>query len=266
MFGKNANYLISSMKRKHQRYGWIPDIPDFRDYQYKAPVHISTALPESVDLRPQCPQVLNQGELGSCTSQAIANAHYFDHVKQKEPGAFLPSRLFIYYNERVIEGTVNEDSGAMIRDGIKSVAKQGACRESLWPYNISKFRKRPPCECYTEAVKHTAIEYRRVSQTLNDLQACLASGYPFVFGIAVYDSFESNQVAHTGIVPMPSRDEQMLGGHCILAVGYQNSTRQFIIQNSWGTDWGINGYCLIPYDYMLNGGLSSDFWVINKVK
>ena len=132
-------------KRKVQHYGWIPDLPDHRDILYAAPVTAMQKLPMQVDLRPQCPkEVYDQGQLGSCTANAIAAAIEFDRMKLKLRPAFTPSRLFIYYNERVMEGTVDADSGAQIRDGIKSVATQGAPPEPQWPYDITKFRDRPP--------------------------------------------------------------------------------------------------------------------------
>src|SRR6476661_6289501 len=130
--------------RKIKRYGWIPDIPDQRDYLYAAPPAFLRALPARVDLRKQCPPVYDQGQLGSCTANAIGGAIEFDQMKEKLPQIFIPSRLFIYYNERVIEGTVNIDAGAMLRDGIKTVAKQGACPEPMWPYLIARFKLNRP--------------------------------------------------------------------------------------------------------------------------
>jgi C1A family cysteine protease len=205
--------------RKIQRYGWIPDLPDDRDYRYTAP---RLKLPQKVDLRKQCPAVYDQGDLGSCTANAIGAAHQFGQIKQKVKRDFVPSRLFIYYNERVILGTVNEDSGAMIRDGIKSVVKQGVCPERDWPYVIKKFTKKPPPSCYNKALLHQVVSYQRISHSLKQMQGCLASGYPFVFGFSVYESFETDEVAHTGLVPMPKKEESMIGGHAVLAVGYDN--------------------------------------------
>ena len=153
------------MPRKIQRYGWVPDLPDHRDYLYAAPIEIFKALPASVDLRPGCPPVYSQGELGSCTANAIAGAIEFDQIKQgKIP--FMPSRLFIYYNERAMEGTINSDSGAMIRDGVKSVANQGVCPESEWPYITSQFVLQPPARCYQDALSERAIVYQRIWQNL----------------------------------------------------------------------------------------------------
>ncbi len=105
-----------------------------------------------------------------------------------------------------------------------------------------------------------------VTPTLNELKGCLADGYPFVFGISVYDSFESDEVAKTGIVPIPSPTEQMLGGHCIVAVGYDDATQRFTIRNSWGTEWGDYGHCYLPYEYLTNGNLASDFWTLRIIK
>jgi len=253
------------MVRKVKRYGWIRDLPDQRDHLYAAEPGILLKLPASFDLRSQCPPVYDQGDLGSCTANAIAAALQFDQIKEQQPQAFIPSRLFIYYNERVIEGTVSSDSGAQIRDGIKSVATQGDCPETLWPYDITKFAVEPPPECYSQALKFTAVKYQRLTQTANQFKGCLASGYPFVFGFTVYDSFESPQVAKTGHAPMPSPSDTMVGGHAVMAVGYDDSQNWFIVRNSWGPGWGMNGYFTLPYAYLLEPNLASDFWTIRVV-
>lgn len=248
-----------------KHYGWIRDIPDHRDHLYAAPVVALAALPPSADLRALCPPVYDQGQLGSCTANGIAAALQFDRMKQKLTPNFDPSRLFIYYNERVIEHTVASDSGAQIRDGIKSVGKQGDCPETEWPYDIAKFAQKPPAKSYTDALKYKAVQYQRVLQNVNQMKGCLASGYPFVFGFTVYDSFESQQVAQTGVVPMPATAEQVLGGHCVVAVGYDDAQQRFIVRNSWGTGWGMQGYCTMPYPYLTDPNLASDFWTIRLV-
>lgn len=248
-----------------KHYGWIRDLPDYRDHLYAAPVTALAALPPSVDLRPQCPPIYDQGQLGSCTANGIAAAIQFERIKQKLTPPFQPSRLFIYYNERVIEHTVNSDSGAMIRDGIKSVVAQGDCPETEWPYDISKFIDTPTPKCYTDAKKYKAVLYQKVAQNLNQMKGCLVAGYPFVFGFTVYDSFESQQVAKTGVVPMPASTEKVLGGHCMVAVGYNDAQQSFIVRNSWGTTWGMQGYCTMPYSYLMDPNLSSDFWTIRIV-
>jgi C1A family cysteine protease len=251
--------------RARKGYGWIPDIPDQRDFLYAAPMAFLRALPESMDLRSQCPPIYDQGQLGSCTANAIGGAIEFDQMKENLQQVFAPSRLFIYYNERIMEGSVSSDSGAMIRDGIKSVAKQGACPEPMWPYVIAKFAAKPPANCYAEAAKHTAASYQRLIQSLSQMQGCLASGYPFVFGFTVYESFESSTVARTGHAPTPGTSERVLGGHAVCAVGYDDSKRWFICRNSWGINWGMSGYFTLPYDYLVNADLAADFWTIRVV-
>src|SRR5579872_6651869 len=224
---------LKSTTRTNARYGWVPDLPDHRDHLYAAPAPVVAALPAKVDLRPDCPPVVDQGQLGSCTANAIANAHLFDQMKENLAGSFLPSRLFIYYNERTIEGTVNSDSGAQIRDGIKTIANQGACPETLWPYDISKFTRKPPTKCFQAGLKNQAISYQSVMQSAMQMKGCLASGYPIVIGFTVYESFESPAVAKTGNAPMPGSSEKVVGGHCVLVVGYDDSTQRFLCMNSW---------------------------------
>ena len=248
-----------------KRYGWVRDIPDQRDHLYAAPPVNLKALPSSVDLRPGCPPVYDQGQLGSCTGNGIAAALQFDRHKQKLTPDFVPSRLFIYYNERVIEHSVHSDAGAQIRDGIRSVGKTGFCPESMWPYDISKFTDQPPKKCYDEALTDKAVSYQRLVQNINQMKGCLASGFPFVFGFTVYASFESEQVKKTGTVPMPQTKEELLGGHCVVAVGYDDQQQRFLIRNSWGAQWGDNGYCTMPYAYLSDQNLSSDFWTIRLV-
>lgn len=250
--------------RKIQRYGWKPDLPDFRDHAYLAPGTVLSSLPKSVDLRSQCPSVYDQGQLGSCTANAITGALEFDLLKQKLAD-FTPSRLFIYYNERVIEHDTDQDNGAQIRDGMKSVAKQGFCPETDWPYDISRFAVAPGLRCYQDAQKNKSIAYKRVSRSLQAMRGCLAAGYPFVFGFSVYSSFESEQVAQSGVLDMPQPDEQAIGGHAVLAVGYDDGSQRFLVRNSWGSQWGQQGYFTMPYAYLLHSGLSSDFWQVQTV-
>lgn len=247
-------------------YGWIPDLPDHRDklYEELAPIVAPKELPSQVDLRPHCTPIQNQGELGSCTANALAgNVDYLKKQKLKKVLDF--SRLFIYYNERVIEHTVNADSGAMLRDGIKTLAKAGVCPESEWPYDIAKFTQKPSSKAYADALHYQIISYYRL-RTMDQMKHTLASGYPFVFGFAVFESFESPQVAADGIVPLPQKDERLLGGHAVMAVGYDDREKQFIVRNSWGISWGQKGYCMMPYDYLIKRNLASDFWTIRDME
>jgi C1A family cysteine protease len=241
-------------------YGWSPDRPDQRDKLYSAIAAPPKKLPPSVDLRPVCSSVENQGQLGSCTANALAGNLEFLEKKDGKPATDL-SRLFIYYNERALEGTVKQDAGAMIRDGVKTLSKQGVCDESEWPYVITKFAVKPPAVCYKDGLQHPITSYHRIV-TLLEMRMCLAEGYPFVFGFTVYESFESAAVAKTGQLNMPKLSEKSLGGHAVMAAGYNDATKRFLIRNSWGTDWGMQGYFTIPYAYLDNRNLSDDFWTI----
>ncbi len=249
-----------------QHYGWIPDLPDQRDYQYAAPIAAIGVLPTNIDLTSECPPVYDQGQLGSCTANAIGGAIQFEQMKQNLAQIYTPSRLFIYYNERAMEGTINSDSGAQIRDGMKSVGSLGDCPEDMWPYVIANFTEKPPDACYQAALQHKAILYQRVVRDLIQMKGCLASGYPFVFGFTVYQSFESQQVAQSGHAPMPQHGEKVLGGHAVMAVGYDDANQWFVVRNSWGTGWGMQGYFTLPYAYFTSRNLSSDFWTIRLVQ
>lgn len=250
----------------HRSYGWIPDLPDHRDHLYAAAPAILAQLPASEDLRAGCPPVYDQGNLSSCTANAIAGAIEFDQAKQGVK-LFTPSRLFIYYNERKLEGDAASDCGAAIRDGVKAIARQGVCPESEWPYDPVKFADKPPAQCYTDAAGCKAVSYQRLqSNNLSQLKSCLASGYPFVFGFTVYDAFESGAVAKTGILNLPGPGEQPQGGHAVMAVGYDDAAGRFTVRNSWGPDWGMEGYFTMPYEYVANPNLADDSWVIRIVK
>ena len=252
----------SPKKVVKRNYGWLPDLPDQRDYMFSAVSRVPAILPEKIDLRPQCPAVEDQGQLGSCTANALAGALEFLLLKDGVPFEDF-SRLFIYYNERQIEHTIKSDSGAMLRDGIKTLAAQGVCSEKKWPYKISRFRLKPPPSCYKEAVKHRITSYHRVI-TLDEMRTCLAEGFPFVFGFTVYESFESQEVAQTGRVNMPAKNERQLGGHAVMAVGYDDPEKRFIVRNSWGEAWGMKGYFTMPYQYLADRELSDDFWTIRR--
>ena len=242
----------------NRKFGWIEDSYDFRDH-VAMQITKAVKLPPSVDLRALCPPIYDQGDLGSCTANGIAACLEFDRKKQGLLD-FVPSRLFIYYNERAMEGTINEDAGASPRDGIKSVAKLGDCPENDWTYDISKFTVKPPANCYYNGLKYRAVSYKRL-QTLAQIKACLASGYICTAGIVVKANFPMDTV--TGNIPMPKGAVQ--GGHLVCLVGYNDNKQIFILRNSWGTAWGNMGYGYIPYKYISNPNLASDFWQIQAV-
>jgi len=244
-----------------QVYGWKKDKADTRDYEY---VPKTTVLPPLVDLRLKCPGIYDQGQLGSCTANAAAGVLEFDMLLQGETDA-TPSRLFIYYNTRDIEGTTQEDSGASIRDTIKSVTQFGACPESEWPYDISQFTVKPDVRSYTDGLLHKAVIYKKVGHSQKALKAALASGRPVIFGFTCYESLEYDTTTQTGYIPYPKKSEQEIGGHAIELVGYDDSQEKFFIRNSWGTRWGLSGYGSMDYKY-ITSKLASDFWVVETVE
>ena len=247
-------------------FGWVRDEPDDRDHRFVAPLEILRDLPRSVDLRPRLPPAYNQLQINSCTANAIAAALEFDEIRQGVSKPLTPSRLFIYYNERAMEGSVGKDGGARIRDGIKAISKQGDCPEELWPYYKRNLNARPPRECYSRARHYKAVEYQRMTHKIEELKSCLASGYPFVFGFKVFESFQEEGIKKTGHLDMPKRPEKFIGLHAVLAVGYEDSKRWFISRNSWGDKWGMQGYFTMPYEYLTSPELAHDFWTIRVVR
>lgn len=239
---------------------WQPDKLDARDYKYQL-----TSIPNlnSVDLRPYCSAIEHQGSLGSCTGQAIAGA--IELLNKRNGKATDVSRLFIYYYERLLLGTVNYDSGAYIRDGIKATNHYGASLESYWPYDIRKYKKEPILEAKNDALNRKVTRYERVTNFDGCINA-LSNGYPVIIGFRVYSSFMTTKVAKTGNMPYPNtKREPLLGGHAVLLVGYNKNKRVFIARNSWGTTWGDGGYFYMPYDVIKNANMSSDFWIIKEV-
>jgi C1A family cysteine protease len=239
---------------------WKADKIDTRDYKYQV---TSKASPNVVDLRSYCSPIENQGNLGSCTGQAIAGAIELLNKRSGKPTDV--SRLFIYYYERLLLGTVNYDSGAYIRDGIKATNHYGVSLESLWPHDVRKFRQEPINEAKNDALNRKVTRYERV----NDFNGCidaLTNGYPVIIGFNVYTSFMTASVARTGNMPYPNtKKEKLLGGHAVLIVGYNKTKNVFIVRNSWGTNWGDKGYFYMPFDMVIKPNMSSDYWVIKSV-
>jgi len=237
MFSKLLSKLLSKLfpttPKHNHKYGWKKDKLDKRDKKFSM-IHKLTELPPSKNLSTNDAPIYNQENLGSCTAQAIAGIHQFEQIKINKDKAFIPSRLMIYFEEREMEGTINSDEGAMIRDGMKCVANQGVCPETMWPYNIKQFAVKPTPDCYTEAMNHQITQYLSLDNDIDQLKGCLAEGFPFVCGILIFSSFESNNVTKTGIVPMPGCFDRRMGGHAIMCIGYDDSTKRFLCRNSWG--------------------------------
>ncbi|HEX5369334.1 MAG TPA: C1 family peptidase [Dehalococcoidia bacterium] len=257
---------IKSSQSNHY-FGWKRDLPDARDYMLLDHESLlpAAALPSSVDMRSQCPPIYDQGNLGSCTANSIAAGVQFLQMKQQIPN-FIPSRLFIYYQERLDQGDVANDTGASIRESAKAVATYGVPPETDWPYDISKFAEKPPGVAYTDAEQTKVTQYLAVAQSAQQMKSCLANGYPIHIGFSVYSSFESQAVAQSGAVPMPDlAHEQLLGGHAVTVVGYDDGPQTWLCRNSWGTGWGMAGYFTFPYAYLTSARLSGDFWTLRKV-
>ena len=243
-----------------RKFGWRPDKPDHRDIVCS--LRAKRGVSKNVDLRAtgNLPPVYDQGQTSSCTGNAIAAAIQYG-LKCQSKNAYFPSRLFIYYNERLLEGTTNDpDAGAELRDGIKSVASHGVVDENLWPFDLNRVVEKPPEDLYQQAVKNVIKQYSRVPVKFNNMQNVLTHNIPIVFGISLYGSFMSDAVANTGVVPMPQKDENFIGGHAMLIVG-SNDTH-FIVRNSWGEGWGDRGYCYIPHQYLTDQNLADDFWAV----
>jgi C1A family cysteine protease len=217
----------------------------------------TTALPNIVDLRNKWNFVYDQGAIGSCTSVAICSL-----IKADRP-TLTPSRLFLYYNERALDGDIQDDAGSTLTQGVNALVHYGICQESLWPYNVNKFADSPPQVAFTDGMRHRIGGYRHIPQDLGSIKTALHNRIPFVLGIQVYASFESDHASRTGMIPYPNvRTETYLGGHAIVISGYDDLRGLFLFRNSWGPRWGSNGYGYIPYRYILDRGLTSDLWCI----
>lgn len=273
-----------SQSKIGKNYGWKKSSSshDDRPMHHFAVSRVQQAIPK-VDLRPLMPPVYDQGNLGSCTANAIACAYQFDEIKEQEKSVFVPSRLGIYYCEREKEGTVDEDAGAEIYDGMAVIHSIGVFPETevtgmtgltpdaVWPYVETNFAAKPPPSCFTLATRHKSVNYRKVKQDLQQLKQALIAGFPVVFGFNVYDDFESDTMAQNGLLPMPGSGATSIGGHAVVIVGYDDTqvingvTGAFIVRNSWGPNWGLAGYFYMPYAYATNPDLANDFWTLTLV-
>lgn len=250
--------------------GFRPDMPDIRDLLFKSEgiIRKKKTFPSNVDLRnhPDMPPIYDQEELGSCTANAVGAICDFEYGNGNiDQSAYFPSRLFLYYVTRSLEGTVDVDAGATIRNTIKASNEFGIPREGSWPYIISKFKATPLPDVFDEALYYQALEYRRVSQRINDLKECLYLENLIAFGISVYEGLY-NITKEDPILTIPDRSQPLLGGHALVLVGYDDRIQSFIVRNSWGSEWGENGYFYIPYSYVMNAQLSMDFWTISLVE
>jgi len=246
------------MRNPNAWYGCRRDTKDARDHMMPPR---AMRIPAAVDLRPHCPGVMDQGQLGSCTAHGITGALRYELMRAGRADVPL-ARLQLYYDERAIEGTIASDAGAEIRDGIKSANKKGVAHEALWPYRIKKYRTKAPDSVYADARHCKALSYQRVEVNAAALRQAIALGHTPVIGVTLYDSFESEAVAKTGMVPMPAKHEASVGGHCMYVVGYGQKPGHFTVRNSWAADWGDKGDCYFPEAYLGSALYGSDYWII----
>lgn len=262
--------------KKTYGLGWLPDIPDVRDFTpgheeirkiFKSPLK-AKKLPESIDLREWCSPVEDQGNLGSCTANAVLGL--VEYMQKKINGEYLDSsRRFLYKVTRKLYGLTG-DTGAFIRGTIRALRIFGACPEKYWPYEVSHFDEEPSSFCYAFAQAYQAIKYFRLAdpdpeKLLEKLRLYLSKGLPLAFGFTVYSSIFEEKVTKTGDIPFPRPGDKAEGGHAIMAVGYNDKKKVLLIRNSWGASWGDKGYGTLPYDYVLQA-LADDFWVITSLE
>ena len=283
--------------------GWLPDYPHFDDYTVNRDkvsqrlktlgqtesvkdmlkkakiVQLPKTLPATADLRPWCPPIENQGKLGSCTAHAgIGMVEYFE--RRAYARHIDASRLFLYKTTRNLMHWTG-DTGAFIRNTMGALVLFGVPPEEYWPYVTADFDKEPPAFCYAFAQSFQAISYYRLDPSgtpkdklLNRIKTNLSGGLPSMFGFTVYSSY--SQASTSGLIPYPTKGEQIIGGHAVMAVGYNDGMKirnacpgaketvgALLIRNSWGTGWGNSGYGWLPYDYVLKGN-AGDWWSLLK--
>ena len=252
---------MAKFTKNGRKLGWKRSLPDVRDRRWFWN-RASRPEQDTVDLRSGCSPIRDQGNLGCCTGFGITAVIEYDLIKLGRTHRVPLSPLFVYYNERDMEGDINQDDGADIRDGIKTINTIGACSEAVWPYIVGNMAVKPTPEAYADAQHVKSVAYEAVDQHIADMEGCLAAGFPFVIGISVYDNFPEDSGS---FIPMPQPNNVLQGGHCMVAVGYDRPEGVFIVRNHWSDSWGDKGYATIPYLYLTNPRLSSDFWKITTV-
>jgi C1A family cysteine protease len=268
--------------------GWRRDsIGESRDFVYAAPHRLLKAgLPATLSLRNSLsnPPIYDQGEIGSCAANATARLVQFVRRKSGESPDWMPSRLFLYYDVRAIERTIPYDAGAELRDVVRTLSRQGVCSEILWPYVIAPADDQgvfpsasaevmlPPRTAYTDASRHRSIVYSRLMCNLWQMRGCIADGFPFMFGFAVYSSIYGADGNPVVDLPMPGPNDQQEGWHAITCVGYDDTRKMpdgsvgaLEIANSWGPTVQDSGYFWMPYSYATDANLAADFWTIRRI-
>jgi C1A family cysteine protease len=263
---KKATYLIESATGKRIKLGGAlasSQRPDTAQ-AYAPGRFAANDLPPRVDLRPHMTAVEDQSEVNSCTANAIAGA--YEYLIQRSQGDAVDiSRLFIYYNARQYDG-IQGDQGSTITGSIHVLETIGTCTESTWTYAPHLVDQQPHSDAYEEASQFQVKEADEIPVDLYAMKHCLAEGYPFAFGLALFGSFD--RAGKHGLVSAPepnAASRTSHGNHAMLCVGYSDQSQSFIVRNSWGESWGEQGYCYIPYDYLANPDYCGDCWAIRTV-
>ncbi|TAG07376.1 MAG: peptidase C1 [Cytophagia bacterium] len=254
------------MKHEFVGYKFMKAAPKTKIFEASSRIK-SKKLPNKVDLRPYMSNVEDQGQVGSCTANAVAGACEY-LIKKNAPQRFFDvSRLFVYYNARWRGGTQDKDSGCFIQYAVESLQKFGVCSEKKWKYDTAKVLTKPNEGAYEEAANFKISDYQKLPLELEEWKKCLADGYPIIFGCALFKTFDECQ-NKGGIVAMPSPEDTTRGAHgahAMLCVGYSDIDQLFIVRNSWGANWGDNGHCYMPYNYLMNPKFNfNDCWMIRS--
>lgn len=268
------------MHQLAHRLGVRRDRHDPRDRHF-TPRHRAHELQPSVDLRALMPPVYDQGRIQACTANVLAAAVAYSRRKNGQDATPLdPSRLFIYYNERALQNATGSDCGATLREGIRTLSKHGVAPETLWPYDDTpattqpggafppeaRVAQKPTDAAYEQAHRFEVLSYRRIAPDLAHMKSCLAEDYPFALGLQVYPSFLTGPHQQATVIPLPGPDEQALGGHAVLAVGYDESKQWLVCRNSWGAAQADAGYFYLPYAYFDEGSRVGDLWSVRTVE
>ncbi len=264
-----SRYLALRPSAGTASYEWLKE----NGTDLKLSAFTAEDLPSAFDNRDNCSPVWDQARLGSCTGFASKSATelVWNIARKDQKDKFFASALFQYWNERSLENTTDQDSGATIADAIRSLKQFGIAPDADWDYSdyAQRYLLKPSDKAYADAKAHMDLDniaHAEIPQTPEAIKGALISNHAVIIGISVYESFMSPQTAKTGLVAMPDvAKEKLLGGHALLVVGYDDANKWYIVKNSWNTTWGDQGYCYIPYAYMHNPTLTSEIWGLGKM-
>jgi C1A family cysteine protease len=256
------------MKLEDRVFGWIKDKPDSRDMKYTFRSR-AMSYPASFSTQVKQPPIQDQGPVGCCVGEGCARLAKYGINKIKKQKDYNLSVLFAYWNARALEGNTSTDAGSSIRDGIKGIAKFGICQQALWPFDTNKVLTAPNKQCFTNALKFQALGYESLfNKDPLQIKDALFHDFPVTYGKLIYPNFQPDP--KTGVIPYPNTAMRLMGGHCMVICGWNDNllgdgVGYFLEANSWSVNWGLAGYCWVPYTYVCSG-IASDFWAITKME